>query len=127
MSPELILGISLVGAALFILILINWIDGKFTRKTKWYKLSGKVIREYDDVPGIKPCTKCGSKDCRLYIDLNIPEISIDKKEVVFSDYFWPKFHIECIKCGSRSKEDGDLSSVINAWNIDSRFQLEENK
>lgn len=128
MSPDLILVISVVGAVLLVVILFNWIDGKFDKKTKWYKLNNKVIRKYLEVPGINPCTKCGCEKCDLIVDLNIPEIAIDKnKEVLFSSYFWPLFYIQCQKCGTRSKEDDDLSSVINAWNMDSRFQLEDNK
>ena len=120
--------ISVVGAVLFIVILFSWIDGKFDKKTKWYRLSGKVIREYENIPGINPCTKCGCEKCDLIMDLNIPEVSIDKnKEVRFSSYFRPLFYIQCQKCGTRTKESAELNYVINTWNMDSRFQLEDNK
>ena len=128
MSPELIFVICVFGGIGLSILLICWIDGAFKRKTEWYKLSGKVIREYENIPGINPCTKCGCEKCDLIVDLNIPEVSIDKnKEVRFSSYFRPLFYIQCQKCGTRTKESAELNYVINTWNMDSRFQLEDNK
>ena len=127
MSPELIFVICVFGGIGLSILLICWIDGAFKRKTKWYKVNEPFIRKYKNVPGINACTKCGSDNCILYIDYNLPQIGIYKKEVVFDNYCWPRFYVECQKCGTRSLEDGDIKYVIDKWNMDSRFQLEDNK
>lgn len=94
------------------------------RKTKWYNVD-KIEKSYYDIPGVSPCTKCGQEKCNLIMIFDMKRIGIHKKDVSGIYNTTPYFYVECPRCGCRSQESNSLKAVIETWNMDSRFQLEE--
>lgn len=123
---EIIFTVALIAAGIIFVAFLAWLNGSFDTKTKWYKVDA-IKRSYYDVPGIKPCNKCGQEKCNIVMNIDINAVGIYKKEVRFKEYIRPIFHIECPNCGARSREEYNLRETVLAWNMDSRFQLEENK
>lgn len=123
---EIVITVLLIILAVVFVVILAAISGVFDQKIKCYEVD-TIKRTYYDVPGVKPCNKCGQEKCNIVMNVGINGVGIYKKEVRFRYGVIPMFYIECPKCGCRSKEANNLGEAILAWNMDSRFQIDDNE